>query len=129
VWLHRVVAGGRLIPGTGRENLYHAMTPPSVLDEVRARKLAALQEKTGVAIKHPGGLKEKVRSARKTGVSGRDANRGGGKPHVLCTVIQVSNSRESTPGAGSAEWRNGRSYGSGIDPNYGVGIEEEAGHE
>src|SRR5262249_26466128 len=65
---HRVPPGAELIEGIGRQNPYHAMTPPSVVYGVRAAKLAARQKKVTVAIGTLGGLKEKGGNARKNAV-------------------------------------------------------------
>ena len=86
VWLHKITAGGRLIPGVGRENLYNTMFPPSVVDAVRADKLRTLQSQTGVAINHPGGARGKVERAHKSRASHNRVDRGGPQTHVHCTV-------------------------------------------
>jgi hypothetical protein len=73
LWLHVETSKGRLIPKVGRENLYHAMIPPSALDLVLERLIAEQQAAIGVAIGHPA------------------TERGGPQPHVLCLAIQEEN--------------------------------------
>ena len=78
VWLHKVTAGGRLIPGVGRENLYQAMTPQSVVEVLRQKRLAELQAKNaGVVSGDPD---------RSTGVVPNDTYSGWLAERELCPL-------------------------------------------
>jgi hypothetical protein len=116
-WLYKVKCGGRHIPRVGNENLYHLLTPPRAVDHLREMKLGAHRKViTEVVSCHPARRAEKP---SKSGVPDRGGNRGGTKSQVYVSVSQEDNRRESTPGAASAEWRNG------IDPNYGHALPDE----
>jgi len=112
-WLYKVKCGGRHIPHVGNENLYYVLTPPRAVDHLREMKLEAHRKAlTEVASRHRA---RKAKNSTKSEV----AERGGSKSHVYASDNQYSNSRESTPGSASAEWRNG------IDPNYGRDLPDE----
>jgi hypothetical protein len=88
VWFEKVTAGGRLIEGISRENLYHAMTPPSVVNRVREARLKALEEQVGVVLRDPATRQKMARNTSKTGVSERGPDRGGVRRHVHVTLTK-----------------------------------------
>jgi hypothetical protein len=73
LFLHVEVGKGRLVPKVGRENLYHVMAPPSVVDRVREQ------------------------ASKQAGVSNRDPDRGIQGTHVHCPVNQYRKIPVRTP--------------------------------
>lgn len=95
-WLHVEVCKGRLVPGKGRENLYHAILPPSIAERLKDQAL----EGGGVHAMH----------LAQAPVAG---DRGARDAHVHCTVDQEVNlpKTESLSRVGSRSLE-GRSKGS-----------------
>jgi hypothetical protein len=106
VWLHVQRCGGRLVPGVGRENMYHVMAPPSVVDTLREHRLANLRGQiAGVVSRHPDPAKPGWPQATRTGADRAEGYKGNRESRESLEPCYNSRTR---PAYATDEWWDGR---------------------